>query len=188
MCLSQPHFMHQQNFVCLYFHAADAGKQRAARLLAGWRWGTGVVNADICLWKRRAKNASHTWESCWMGGCCSPSPPPLPDIIRARARQATRRRCLYLRADGAGARRRLCKVCVSQRMCAGVVSSRNNTLPWDLLNGRHLSLSAEALGKAGRRRVASRQPETTGVVTPAARKWEKATKEKNGEEEYRKKP
>lgn len=42
--------------------------------------------------------------------------------------------------------------------------------------------------RAQTRRVASRQPETTGVVTPAARKWEKATKEKTGEEEYRKKP
>lgn len=63
-------------------------------------------------------------------------------------------------------------------ICAGVVSTRNNTLPWDLLNGRHLSLSAEASGKAGLRRVASRHSETTSVVTVAevrqshgAKKW-----------------
>lgn len=41
------------------------------------------------------------------------------------------------------------RVCVSQRGSVSVwfVSTRNNTLPWDLLNGHHLSLSAKALGK-----------------------------------------
>lgn len=41
------------------------------------------------------------------------------------------------------------RVCVSQRgsVSVWVVSTRNNTLPWDLLNGHHLSLSAKALGK-----------------------------------------
>lgn len=41
------------------------------------------------------------------------------------------------------------QVCVSQRgsVSVRVVSTRNNTLPWDLLNGHHLSLSAKALGK-----------------------------------------
>lgn len=41
------------------------------------------------------------------------------------------------------------RVCVSQRgsVSVWVVSTRNNTLPWDLLNGHHLSLSVKALGK-----------------------------------------
>ena len=40
-------------------------------------------------------------------------------------------------------------VCVSQRVSVSVwvVGTRNNTLPWDLLNGHHLSLSGKALGK-----------------------------------------
>ncbi len=40
-------------------------------------------------------------------------------------------------------------MCVSQRASVSVwvVSTRNNTLPWDLLNGHHLSLSGKALGK-----------------------------------------
>lgn len=44
-------------------------------------------------------------------------------------------------------------VCVSQRVSVSVwvVSTRNNTLPWDLLNGHHLSLSGKALGKLMRR-------------------------------------
>lgn len=41
------------------------------------------------------------------------------------------------------------QVCASQHgsVSVWVVRTRNNTLPWDLLNGHHLSLSAKALGK-----------------------------------------
>lgn len=38
-------------------------------------------------------------------------------------------------------------VCVCFQVSVWVVSTRNNTLPWDLLNGHHLSLSGKALGK-----------------------------------------
>lgn len=40
-------------------------------------------------------------------------------------------------------------VCVSQHFSVSVwvVTTRNNTLPWDLLNGHHLSISGRALGK-----------------------------------------
>lgn len=43
----------------------------------------------------------------------------------------------------------ICSLCLSQRsfVSVWVVKTRNNTLPWDLLNGHHLSLSGTALGK-----------------------------------------
>lgn len=125
VCLSQPHFMHQQNFVCLYFHGADAGKQRAARLLAGWRWGTGVVNADICLWKRRAKNASHTWESCWMGGCCSPLPPSRTSSALVHGRQHVGD--VYICARTAPGPAGVCAKCAFPSVCAQGLSAAEIT-------------------------------------------------------------
>lgn len=175
VCLSQPHFMHQQNFVCLYFHSDGAGKQSCAAV-------DGAAMGDRChkRWYLPLETTLKTLSTRGKAGWVDAAHPAtrLAPLLHPRSCTAGNTSTMFMFASARQrGRRRLCKVCSSQRVCAGVVSTRNNTLPWDLLNGRHLSLSVEVLGKAELRlrRVAPEGISQHG--DSAARKWEKAARQ-----------
>lgn len=160
VCLSHPHFMHQQNFVCLYFHSSNARKQKEGGRGGGAyhkRWYLRPApemgqreRCDIVL--------SHTAniDRDPISRCLSPSLCLCSEIHQCTACCACI--CMYCTYLWVFACTHRCRhhwvsasewVCVSQRVSVSVwvVSTRNNTLPWDLLNGHHLSLSGKALGK-----------------------------------------
>lgn len=114
----------------------------------------GTINADICaqLLKWASVNGVTLYVHTQQRWIDTPDPaaslqPPPPCLCTQKHIYALR--IMYIFACRHHWVSTSVRVCVSQRgsVSVWVVSTRNNTLPWDLLNGHHLSLSAKALGK-----------------------------------------
>lgn len=147
VCLSHPHFMHQQNFVWLYFHSSNAGKQEGCDRV-GWGFYKcwylhPVPEMEQHEWCDSVLSHTEKIDRYHVSCCLSAS----PCLCTQRHIYALCIMCIFVcRHHWVSTS---VQVCASQHgsVSVWVVRTRNNTLPWDLLNGHHLSLSAKALGK-----------------------------------------